>query len=217
MAMSEPDRYVAYYRMPAIGASPPGMTLARQRHAMSAFLQQSNRILVGEFTEVMLPAYESDIPPAFQLAIDCCDSLDATLLSMVPAPGLSPQEQAFARQRGITFRLLDDHVEAGSDSTTGFPANVQTEPVSEAPYLDLKGRRRTLAPFPERTPVGNRAKADQFAAAILPIIDQIRASGATTLTDIARELNARDVRTARGKRWYPMTVRNILRRNRHHP
>lgn len=207
--MSDPERYVAYYRMPAIGVTPSGISLARQRHAITTFLEAANRVLVGEFTDVMAPSFEGEIPPAFQLALDCSLTLDASLLASLGDPALGSAEQELARRREVSIRRLDvSHVADETDS------HAETTEPADAPYLDLKSMARPPVPLRERTLAENRAKADQFAQAILPIIEQIRATGATTLTDIARELNARQVRTARGRRWYPMTVRNILQRNK---
>ncbi len=55
----------------------------------------------------------------------------------------------------------------------------------------------------------NMAKADGFAANVLPIIREIENAGVTTLVGIAKTLNVRGVRTARGGQWYPTTVRNL--------
>jgi hypothetical protein len=41
------------------------------------------------------------------------------------------------------------------------------------------------------------------------MIEQIRAGGAS-LRQIAAELNARGIKTARGGKWYATTVRNII-------
>lgn len=57
-----------------------------------------------------------------------------------------------------------------------------------------------------------KAEAERNAANVLPIIEDIRKSGATTLRQIADALNARGVPTARGGKWYPTTVRNTLAR-----
>lgn len=57
-----------------------------------------------------------------------------------------------------------------------------------------------------------RAVADQHAANVLPIIREIRRAGMTTLREIAEALNARGISTARGGKWYAMTVRNALAR-----
>ena len=54
------------------------------------------------------------------------------------------------------------------------------------------------------------AAADQHAANVLPIIRDIQRAGASTLRDIANALNARGIGTARGGRWYAMTVSNVL-------
>ena len=56
------------------------------------------------------------------------------------------------------------------------------------------------------------AAADNHATNVLPIIREIRKAGATTLREIADALNARGVATARGGRWYAMTVSNVLAR-----
>jgi len=58
----------------------------------------------------------------------------------------------------------------------------------------------------------NRVAADQFAANVVPVIREIRASGIDTMRGIARALNARGVQTARGGTWTPVQVGAILRR-----
>ena len=57
-----------------------------------------------------------------------------------------------------------------------------------------------------------KANADRHAANVLPIIEEIRKSGATTLRAIAEALNARGVSTPRGKRWEAASIRNALAR-----
>jgi DNA invertase Pin-like site-specific DNA recombinase len=56
------------------------------------------------------------------------------------------------------------------------------------------------------------ARADQFAANVMPIIEELRSAGITTLKGIAAALNARAVQTARGGRWDATTVKRILAR-----
>ena len=58
----------------------------------------------------------------------------------------------------------------------------------------------------------DQAVADRTAGNVLPIIAEIRKSGATTLHAIANALNARGVPTPRGGRWHAMSVRNVLAR-----
>ena len=57
-----------------------------------------------------------------------------------------------------------------------------------------------------------KAAADQFAANIMPVIEQVKATGTTSLRGIAGQLNQRGLKTARGGAWYAGTVRNALAR-----
>jgi DNA invertase Pin-like site-specific DNA recombinase len=57
-----------------------------------------------------------------------------------------------------------------------------------------------------------KTKAAGRAGDYAPIIADIRASGATSLPAIAKELNERGIITARGGRWHPSSVRNLLQR-----
>jgi hypothetical protein len=56
------------------------------------------------------------------------------------------------------------------------------------------------------------AEAQTFAGNVLPIIDSIRVTGVVDLRGIARALNSRGVRTARGGRWHVSNVKNIIDR-----
>jgi DNA invertase Pin-like site-specific DNA recombinase len=58
----------------------------------------------------------------------------------------------------------------------------------------------------------NKAAADRFAANVLPVILQVKASGATSLRAVAAALTARGVPTARGGDWNAAQVANVMRR-----
>jgi hypothetical protein len=57
------------------------------------------------------------------------------------------------------------------------------------------------------------AQADQFAANVLPLVLELRASDARGYGFVASVLNARRIRTARGGRWHVSTVQNLLARS----
>ena len=57
-----------------------------------------------------------------------------------------------------------------------------------------------------------RAEADRFAANMLPVIRSIQAAGPIGMVAIAKELNGRGIRTARGAQWHVSSVANILAR-----
>jgi hypothetical protein len=195
--MDDVARYVVYYRLPrARGDAPQGDRLAHQKASVAAFLDKRVHLLVGEFTEATAGAPAAADMRAFRLAVECCRASGATLVAPLYEGDLDGAARTAAREAAVEVLLIG----AGS------------QPTEEAPYLPLRGTRSLpVAPRPV-PPAGNRAKADAFARANRPIIEQIRRDGATTLTDISNALNAREVRTARGRRWHPTTVRNILNR-----
>jgi hypothetical protein len=58
----------------------------------------------------------------------------------------------------------------------------------------------------------NKAKAQDFADKIAPIIWEYQADGITKVSELVRELNARQVPTANGGRWGRTTVYRLLER-----
>jgi hypothetical protein len=64
----------------------------------------------------------------------------------------------------------------------------------------------------DRGAIAVKARADQRAARILPIIEAIRAEGITSKSGIAKALNRRGVLTARGRTWDATRVRLLLAR-----
>jgi hypothetical protein len=56
------------------------------------------------------------------------------------------------------------------------------------------------------------ANADRFAADLVPVIEDIRAQGHTSLRAVAEELTRRGMRTRRGGRWSMSNVRALNRR-----
>jgi DNA invertase Pin-like site-specific DNA recombinase len=75
------------------------------------------------------------------------------------------------------------------------------------------GNRTNLAEAQAQGSAANRNAADAFAANVLPVVDQLRAAGVTTVRGIAEALNVRGIRTARGGEWHHSTVRNLLARD----
>jgi DNA invertase Pin-like site-specific DNA recombinase len=56
------------------------------------------------------------------------------------------------------------------------------------------------------------ATADKFVANLMPVVQAIQNTGATTLEAITQALNQRGIRTARGAKWYASSVMNVLER-----
>jgi DNA invertase Pin-like site-specific DNA recombinase len=73
------------------------------------------------------------------------------------------------------------------------------------------GNRTNLAAAGRKGQKANRAKAEVFAAKVLPTIQKARDRG-KSLREIAADLNDLGVRTARGGKWHAATVNGILAR-----
>jgi hypothetical protein len=56
------------------------------------------------------------------------------------------------------------------------------------------------------------AGADAFADSVVPAIREAQVAGAKSLREIAAALNGRGIGTARGGKWAPQAVANVLRR-----
>jgi DNA invertase Pin-like site-specific DNA recombinase len=69
-----------------------------------------------------------------------------------------------------------------------------------------------LAETRDKANTASVAAADAFAANVLPIIREIRASGMQSLRGIAKALTARGVKTARGGQWSAAQVSDIVNR-----
>lgn len=93
--------------------------------------------------------------------------------------------------------------------------------ISERTRAALAARKRqgALLGNPTNLDVAGRAgaaatakQARHFAENVLPIIQQVQASGVKSLRGVAAALNARGVRSARGGRWAATQVRSVLMR-----
>jgi DNA invertase Pin-like site-specific DNA recombinase len=76
------------------------------------------------------------------------------------------------------------------------------------------GNPRNIAQAGELGRSVQAATADEFVAGVMPIIEGIRNTGATTLESITQALNQRGIRSARGGRWHVSSVKNLLERAR---
>jgi DNA invertase Pin-like site-specific DNA recombinase len=77
----------------------------------------------------------------------------------------------------------------------------------------LGGRRVSAERFAEIAAEGRKTwseMADKGRASILPVIEEIRAGGSTSLRQIAAELNARGEMTPRGGQWSAVQVQRVL-------
>ena len=74
------------------------------------------------------------------------------------------------------------------------------------------GNLRNIAQAGELGRSVQTAAADAFVASLMPVIQAIRGTGATTLEAITQALNQRGIRSARGGPWRASSVAYLLDR-----
>jgi hypothetical protein len=100
-------------------------------------------------------------------------------------------------------------------------AQHEREMISERTKAGLAAAKASRKKLGRRDPKGavkrmakaREAKAEQFAASVLPMIRAIEALGFTSNAAIAAQLNARNVPTARGKKWTHVQVGKVRSRS----
>ncbi len=222
--MATNGTYVAYYRVSTDRQGRSGLGLDAQRAAVADYLDGGNWTLLDTFTEV--ESGRRNDRPELAKALDLCRRRKATLVIA--------KLDRLARNVAFIANLMDAEVDVvavdmpfANRFTLHIMAAVaenEAAQVSQRTKAALKAakargrklgwsipsRRKEQARASRKGVAGNRAKADQHAANVLPVIREIARAGVTTLQGIAEALNARGIRTARGRRWYASTVRNLL-------
>lgn len=175
--------------------------------------------LLSSFTEVE-SGKRSD-RPQLKLAIEACRKQKAKLL--IAKLDRLARNAAFLltlRDSGVSFVAAD--MPQADKLTVGIMAlfaeherDMISKRTKEALAMaKLRGVRLGNPKPEEASRLGaraNEAKASAFAGNLLPLVSELRSKG-MTLRQIAAELTARAIPTARGGAWEATTVRNMLRR-----
>jgi DNA invertase Pin-like site-specific DNA recombinase len=223
-------KFVSYLRVSTDQQGHDGLGIEAQRKAVSDYLNGGRWRLLREFVEVE-SGKRADRPNLLE-AISHCKATGGTLVIA--------KLDRLSRNVAFISKLMESDVEfvavdfpQANRLTVHILAAVaehEREMVSQRTKVALaavKARGKTLGNPNGANALraagagkagwnagadGNRAAADRHAARVMPAIDDIRASGITSLSGIARELNAREIRTANDGKWYATTVRNVLAR-----
>lgn len=225
MTPAKTPKFVAYLRVSTDKQGRSGLGLDAQRQAITDYLASVAGTKVAEFVEI--ESGKRDERPKLAEALHAAKMTGSKLIIA--------KLDRLSRNVGFIARLQESHIkfvaadmpEANELTVHLLAAIAQHERklISERTKTALQAakRRGTKLGNPNGARalrgVGNgaavtvvREKADSFAQEVAPIIDDIKASGETSLKGIARELNARGILTARSGTWYPTTVKNLLAR-----
>jgi DNA invertase Pin-like site-specific DNA recombinase len=220
-------KVITYYRVSTAAQGRSGLGLDAQRTAVDAFCRMRSCEVLAEFTEV--ESGRSNSRPQLTEALHRAKVTGATLV-IAKLDRLS-RNAAFLltlRDSGVEFVAAD--MPDACRLTVGILAMVaeqEREAISartKAALASAKARGTRLgnpngAAALRRAGKGNdasvalqKAKADQQAADLASTIAQLRGEGITSLPALAQGLNERHIKTARGGKWHPSSVRNLLAR-----
>jgi DNA invertase Pin-like site-specific DNA recombinase len=213
-------RYVSYIRVSTQRQGKSGLGLEAQRKAVEDHLNGGRWTLMSEFVET--ESGKRCDRPQLQAALAACKQHKARLI-IAKLDRLARNLAFIANlmESGVEFVAVDMpvankltlHILAAVAEHEGDAISARTKAA-----LAAAKRRGTILGNPNlaaarRTAVKRlKAQADQFAANVAPIIEQIRKRGITSCNAIAQELNARGVKTARQGKWNHVRVASIMHR-----
>jgi DNA invertase Pin-like site-specific DNA recombinase len=213
-------KWVSYLRVSTDRQVRSGLGLEAQREAVANYLDGGQWTLAAEYVQVE-SGKRSD-RPQLVAALAACKKLKAKLV-VAKLDRLSRNLAFLAKliDSGVTFVAADmPHANKMTLQVLAVFAEDEREAISARTKAALQAAKARgvklggpkLAEARRSGWASNKAIADKFAANTKPIIEQMKASGVTSLRAIARALNARGVATARGGQWTPVQVSNVLRR-----
>lgn len=223
--MTKCVKYVAYCRVSTKRQGQSGLGLAAQRETISAYVAANGGKLCAEFTEVE-SGKRSDRPELAK-ALASCRVHKAVLITA--------KLDRLARNNAFVANLLESGCEFVA---ADFPqanrmmlqlmsviAEYEAKLISDrtkASLAQAAKRGVQIGGYADNCPdiarKGNAASAlvrrersQQRAADLLPVINDLRASGASTLAQIADGLNERQIPAPRGGDWTPAQVFRLQR------
>lgn len=207
--------FVAYYRVSTDKQGKSGLGLEAQRQAVDSFVVHRGET-IAEFTEVESTRNRR---PELQTALELCRKRKATLLIA--------RLDRLARNVAFISNLMESRVDfmaVDMPEANRLTIHILAAVAEHEREMISKRTKAALAVAKERgTKLGNpnplpasqeaikalKLQSERFHATVQPLIRELRQQG-WSLPTIAKELNRRNVPTARGGLWHPSTVRNIL-------
>jgi len=212
-------KFIAYFRVSTDKQGRSGLGLQAQRKAVLDYLDGGRWSLVDEFVEIESGKHNER--PQLTAALAACRKHKAKLV-IAKLDRLSRNLAFIAAlmESGVEFVAVDNpHATKLTVHILAAVAEHEREMISERTKAALRAAKARgtrlgnpeLAKAAKRGTAAVKANARQFAANVLPIIEEIEQAGITSHNAIAAKLNERDVRTARGGKWTHVQVGAVLR------
>ena len=215
-------RFVTYLRVSTERQGQSGLGLEAQRAAVAAHVLGRGEVVV-EFVEVE-SGKRADRP---QLALALSEAKRAGAVLLIAKLDRLARNVAFIAgllESGVEVTAADMpeanrfvlHIMAAVAEQEGRAISERTKAALAAAKArgvklgwSMPSRKAEQRQAAHRGVAVRMAKADHFAANVLPIISELQSSG-MSLRSVAKNLNERGVKTVRGGKWQAATVRNVI-------
>ena len=213
-------QFVVYFRVSTRRQGDSGLGLDAQRRDIDLYLNTYAEVpfeVLGEFTDVK--SGKDDDRPELWKAIELAEKTGATLL-VAKLDRLSRKVSFIAT---VMDRKKLNFTVATMPHADKFQLHIYAALAEqEREFISLR-TKQALAPMKGTGKLGGnrgnidkaneaaKEQADRHAQKVLDTIQPLREAG-RTLQQIADTLNKSGVTTARGGKWYPTTVKNVLAR-----
>lgn len=207
------SRYVAYLRVSTARQGRSGLGLASQRTMIGNYLTQDDQ-LIDEFIEI--ESGRCDEREQLGRAIAVARKHDARLLIA--------RLDRFSRRVSFIASIMDQGISlvvAEMPNASDFQLHIFAALAQEERRLISERTRAALAEAKKRgVRLGRNGKvlaarhkreAAKFARRLEPVVRPLREGGASYCA-IARHLNCSAIQPAKGTRFYPETVKSVLKR-----
>jgi DNA invertase Pin-like site-specific DNA recombinase len=219
---------VAYIRVSTQAQGRSGLGIDAQRAMIQRFVEGEGASLVGEFVEVETGKGSDalDRRPQLRAALDearrvggsvIVAKLDRLSRNVHFISGMMAQKVPFmVAEFGSKTDPFMLHIYAALSEKERSLISERTKAALAAKIAQgaKLGNRTNLAEAQSLGGAARRQDAAKRDANILPLIDLIKGTGATSYRQIAAALDERGVNAPRGGDWHPTTVRNIIIRQR---
>lgn len=214
-------QFIKYYRVSTRSQADSGLGLSAQQRDIDLYLStyaETPWEVIAEFTDVQ--SGKDDNRPELQKAMTLAEETGATLL----IAKLDRISRRVSFISAIMERKKLNLTVATMPNADKFQLHIYAALAEqEREFISLR-TKQALAPLKGTGKLGGnrgnidkaneaaRALADTHAAKVIDTVLPLKEAG-RTLQQIADTLNKSGVKTARGGKWYPTTVKNVLSRS----
>jgi DNA invertase Pin-like site-specific DNA recombinase len=216
-------KFIAYYRVSTAKQGQSGLGLEAQQKTVLDYLNGGNWTVTASFVEIE-SGKDNTNRPELAKAMHMCRVHNATLV-IAKLDRLS-RDAAWLlnlEKMGLAFVCADNpNVNRLTIGVLALVAEDERRAISTRTKSALAaakargtklGNPRNLSKRDVGSVRGNAAKArkaDARAADLLPVVEDIRGEGNTSLRQIAAGLMARGIKTPRGRKWTATAVKNLV-------